>query len=246
MLIAIANPKGACLRLLLFDIDMTLINSGPVGTEAMNRAFETVFGISGGFDGILLHGKTDKIIYDEGLEKSGIAFSQDTAEEFKTEYIRCLTEDASNNSEYPYVLPGVVELLNKLRTMTDIHIGILTGNWSQGARIKIASAGLSRFFGPIGGYAEDGQLRHELLPVAVKRLGERTGWHAQSRNVVIIGDTPCDIDVATHHNAVGVGVATGSHSFDELTEAGADRVFEDITDTDQVTDYLACIDPGSK
>src|SRR6185295_18244373 len=129
------------------------------------------------------------------------------------------------------VMPGVRDLLDALSVRDDVYVALLTGNYEAGARIKLEYFDLWRYFqcGAFGDAAPD---RNRLLARAVARAAECGGPSVAPSDAIIIGDTPLDVACAAAGGARSIGVATGNHSVEELREAGADVVFEDLTDTD--------------
>lgn len=211
--------------LFLFDIDGTLIDSGGAGTRSLDLAFRELFSVENAFYGIGMAGRTDLQIMREVLTRQCI-FSDENLEALINQYLAYLMEEINNDKKH--VKPGIHELLDSLATIKDVKVGLLTGNLEQGARIKLGSFGMNRYFetGAFGGDDED---RDRLLPFAIKRFEElytaKIGFH----ECVVIGDTPRDVHCAKPYGAKSVGVATGHYSADALRKAGADYVYEDLS-----------------
>lgn len=214
-------------RLILFDIDGTLIDSGGAGKRALNRAFEEAFRVADALDGISCAGKTDAGIIREMFAKAGMPWSREKAAEFLALYPRRLRDAMSESSSS--VKPGVNALLELLAQRLDWHVGLLTGNVHAGARIKLAPFGLNEFF-PFGAFGDDHAERNDLLPIAVDKLKRHAGVHAPYAECVIIGDTPLDTACALAHGARSIGVATGPYSEEFLRDAGAHLTLPDLTD----------------
>ncbi|MGD2218367.1 MAG: haloacid dehalogenase-like hydrolase, partial [Gemmatimonadales bacterium] len=132
------------------------------------------------------------------------------------------------------LLPGIIELLAALDDRSDVTIGLLTGNIEEGARLKLAAAGLGSTFG-VGGFGSDSEDRAEVARAALNRCRD---WGGEASATVVLGDTPEDVACARAVDAFAVAVATGRHKVDELLESGADAVFEDFSETEAV---LSCI-----
>jgi phosphoglycolate phosphatase-like HAD superfamily hydrolase len=217
--------------LLLFDIDGTLMLSGGAGFRAMERAIEARYGIVGATDGIVPDGKTDGLILREVLRARGLAADDEDAAvaELMVAYEPLLAEEMSDSPAR--LMPGTVVLLEAFAESDGILLGVLTGNFERAARIKLDRFGLNRFFA-FGAFGSDHEERDLLPPVAVARAEEHAGRQiGLGRHVLVIGDTPRDVNCALANDATAIGVASHNHSVDELEAAGAHIVFPDLTDT---------------
>lgn len=214
------------MRLVLFDIDGTLIDSGGAGTRSLNSAFQELFSLEDTFRGISMAGKTDTEIIKEGLQKHG--FSKDgNLDAVVSAYLKNLEKEIQNKRKH--VKHGVHELLGHLSSKRHIGLGLLTGNLEPGARIKLESLDLNRYF-LSGAFGSDDEDRNNLLPIAVKRFEELFGESIEIDDCIIIGDTPRDVACAHIYHALCIGVATGPYSFEELVEAGADIVVKNLSE----------------
>jgi phosphoglycolate phosphatase-like HAD superfamily hydrolase len=135
-------------------------------------------------------------------------------------------------------MPGVPSLLDALDERDDVALGLLTGNLALGARAKLEAVGIDpdRFL--VGAYGSDHELRPELPAIAQRRASEQLGVEIQGRDVVVIGDTPADVQCGRAIGARAIGVATGRFSTEALASHGAVAVFEDLSDTDAVVDAI--------
>lgn len=222
------------MRLILFDIDGTLIDSGGAGVRALDLALRELFSIENGFHGISMAGKTDPSIMREGLIKHGL--SADGNLDLVTEsYLRHLDSEIQNNRKT--IKPGICGTLEKLCTVHGIALGLLTGNIERGARIKLEPFGLNRYF-PSGAFGSDDENRNMLLPVAVSRYQVLTSHTIQIEECIVVGDTPRDVECAKIHGAACFAVATGPYSAEELRDAGADYVVEDLSDQNLLLQVL--------
>lgn len=232
------------MKLILFDIDGTLMRSGGAGFRAMERAFTELFGVRDVTRGIVPHGKTDPLILREILGREGLGKGSErqTMDALQALYERFLPEEMPSS---PAVLmPGVRELLGALAAAKDTLLGLLTGNFERGARVKLERFGLNHHF-PFGAFGSDDGDRDRLPAIAVARAEALTGRHiGLGAHVSIIGDTPRDVACALSSGALPVGVATGGFSVAELEAAGAAVVFPDLTDTAAVLAALG-IPPSS-
>jgi len=252
-------------RLLLFDVDGTLVLTGGAAVRAMDQAFHEVFGVRGAFDHVPMPGRTDgAILADafvralpqsqilaEALSAAGVHPVDGQVARFKAAYFARFAEEIQKpvptdstrppRHRFKGVLPGVRELLDALSSRSDMFLGLLTGNYELGARIKLEYFDLWRYFA-CGAFGDDAINRHELVPVAIARSREAGCPALDPRDVVIIGDTPLDVACARHAGIRCVAVATGGYSVDALQAAGADVVLASLADTQAVVRRL--VGPG--
>jgi phosphoglycolate phosphatase-like HAD superfamily hydrolase len=217
-------------RLILFDIDGTLLVTGGAGFRAMARAGRELYAREIDWDSIDPSGGLDPLIFTEATRRSGI---EPTAEEhtaFQELYVRLLPEELARHPERLRLMPGIPELLDGLRRQGDILLGLLTGNFERTARLKIEAAGLLWDAFAVGAFGDEAPTRPELVPVARARVEERYGRPVPPENLVIVGDTPKDVECARENGCRVLAVATGRHSVEELRAAGADRAVEELTD----------------
>jgi|Deesub1362A_J573_1020465.scaffolds.fasta_scaffold00230_47 phosphoglycolate phosphatase-like HAD superfamily hydrolase len=220
-------------RLVLFDIDETLIDSGRAGTRALNRAFLDLFGIKDAFKDIRMAGMTDIQIMKEGLRVHGLSSMDGEVDAIVRRYLRFLSEEIEN--PWRRVKPGVFEFLEALKE-EGIPFGLLTGNLEEGARIKLRPFGLDAYF-PAGAFGSDDEDRDRLLPIAIRRFST-LGVDVSPEDCIIIGDTPRDVRCAKAHGARCIAVATGPYSRDSLTEAGADLVVDTLNEREVCLDFI--------
>jgi len=150
-------------------------------------------------------------------------------------YLRHLKVEINNDRKH--VKPGVHEILEKLSIKKDVASGLLTGNLESGARIKLGPFNLNKYF-PSGAFGSDDEDRNNLLPIAIKRFEELVRKKIDIDECIIVGDTPRDVECAHIYGAMCIGVATGPYSFDELVEAGADYVVNDLSDNHSLLQFL--------
>lgn len=224
-------------RLVLFDIDGTLIRTGGAGSRALSRAFEEWAGIPDGLDGIPVPGRTDTIILADLLRRHGLAPSQSALDTLQDIYFRRLAEELAALPAGVGPLPGVVALLDALEDEPCLASGLLTGNHTRGARLKLERYGLWRYF-RFGAFGEDAADRNDLVPVALERAAAAGLGAVSPAQAVIIGDTVLDVACGRAHGARTIGVATGGFDEDVLEAAGADLVLPDLSDTPRILDWL--------
>ncbi len=225
------------MRYILFDIDGTLIDSGGAGIRALDLAFEEMFSISGAFKDISMAGKTDMQILKEGLQLHRIDSPNGMVPAFFKAYIRHLRNNVFSGRGH--VKPGIKDALQSLSTNRSCRLGLLTGNIREGAMVKLKAFDLDTFF-EAGAYGDDSEDRNKLLPMAVDKLYEKTSIKVGFKDCVVIGDTPRDIECSKPYGALAVAVATGPYAPGVLKEAGADIVFEDLSDTNRFISALRC------
>ncbi|MSR22063.1 MAG: HAD family hydrolase [Gemmatimonadetes bacterium] len=223
-------------RLVLFDIDGTLVSGGPA-KEAFHCALLEVFGTAGPIQEWEFSGKTDPQIARELLTEAGIEGDRIDSG-FPHLWARYLAElEARLPSLPPRTLPGVVALLIQLDSAEGTALGLVTGNVAEGARLKLAAAGLGSWFA-VGAYGSDHESRDELPGIALRRAKDRWGVHFPARDVVVIGDTPRDVDCGRRHGARTVAVATGRFSPEVLEKSGPDVVLRDLGDTGRALEAI--------
>jgi phosphoglycolate phosphatase len=214
-------------KLLLFDIDGTLVTTGGAGVRALNRAFCQVVGIVNGLDGVRPHGKTDPAIVREVFAARGNAHHDPKVlEEILEVYVRLLPEEVQRSDNYT-VLPGILRFLEDFQGNPSLAFGLATGNVERGARIKLERGNLNRFF-EFGGFGSDAESRTELVRTAADNGARHAGVRIDSRDIFVIGDTPRDIDAGREAGFRTVGVATSDYSIQDLESAGADLVVPDF------------------
>ena len=211
------------MKLLLFDVDQTLISTGGAGIRALNRAFQKLYAVENAMDGILPHGKTDPGIIREIFLSHPVLYLSDGFPTSFTaiveSYLEFLNDEIESTSSYK-ILPGIEGILNSLSGRSDIAIGLATGNVEAGARIKLQRGNLNRYF-PFGGFGSDSENRTELVRHGAERAAAYMGQRPAAADVFVIGDTPRDISAGREAGFLTVGVATGKYSKAELTESGA-------------------------
>jgi phosphoglycolate phosphatase len=231
----VARQAGRSTRLVLFDIDGTLLWTDGAGRRAIHRALIEVFGETGPSDH-WFDGKTDPQIVRELMRIVGRddAHIDERMAPLFARYVGCLQEELRDPNHRAAPLPGVPELLRALSARTDVALGLLTGNLIEGARAKLTAVGIDPALFVVGAFGSDHEERPELPAIAQRRANEALGVNVRGADVVVIGDTPADVRCGRGIGARAIGVATGRYSVDELAAHGADAVFADLTDTDAV------------
>lgn len=217
-------------RILLFDIDGTLIRSGGAGTRALERAMQHALELDEVKADFSFAGLTDRLIFRRMLEANGHEASETLIERVLAHYPAILSEEVGGAAGYR-VNPGVAEALAALAFAgrSDRAVGLGTGNVEVGARIKLERADLNRHF-PFGGFGCDAEDRAELLRIGAERGAARLGRALAECDVLVIGDTPLDVSAAHAIGARCLAVATGGATREALADAGADDLFDSLAD----------------
>jgi phosphoglycolate phosphatase len=226
-------------RLVLFDIDGTLLLSDGAGRRAIFRALTEVFGASGPAD-YHFDGKTDPQIVRELMRLAGLGDDRIDADmgTLLARYVECLHEELVAPGHSARALPGVERLLDALDSNAAVIVGLLTGNLRQGAAAKLAAAGLDPGRFRVGAYGSDREQRPELPAVARARAQSELGVEVDGAQIVIIGDTPADITCGNAVGARAIGVATGRYGIADLASHNPLAVFADLSDTDSVLSVI--------
>src|SRR5438132_12663321 len=233
---AIRHPQSAIARrLLLFDIDGTLIHSGGAGVQALISAFRERFGITDDLRGIEIAGMTDSGIVASILKKYNIPATTENVSAFLDSYVHFLSLELPRREGK--LLPGVLELLEKLKTRKHVVLALLTGNVSRGAQLKLGHYGVWHFF-EFGAFADDHHDRNELGAFARDRAKEKHGREFSSEEIDVIGDTPRDIACGKALGARTIAVATGTWSREKLAQHDPDFLIDDLSDVDRLINTL--------
>ncbi|MFI9817518.1 HAD family hydrolase [Saccharothrix variisporea] len=217
--------------LVLWDIDLTLIDARGLGHTWYRTALEAVTGLE------LVHvpsfpGRTERAITLELLALHDVEPTDEMVDRLHEELVAVATREAHLLPTHGHALPGAAEVLAALAAEEDVVQSLVTGNLVEVARFKLAAFGLDTHLDfEIGGYGTVSEHRPELVLEAVRLANAK---HGKEFSAVVIGDTPHDVDAALHHGALAIGVATGRSSVRELEDAGAHVVLKDLSDTSAV------------
>lgn len=228
------------LKLVLFDIDGTLLWSAGAGRSAIGQALMAEIGATGPIDDYRFDGKTDPQIVVELMSAAGHPDAESDARIAAVcrRYLELLKAELQTRKTGIRLYPGIAALLAAVEQRHDGLLGLLTGNLAHGAELKLAAAGVDPGRFRVGAYGSDSAVRAELPAIAAARAAPIMGRVPHGREIVIIGDTPADMMCGQGVGAHAVGVATGRHSVVDLLAAGADVAFEDLTHTDAVMDAI--------
>ena len=233
------------MKLVLFDIDGTILLTDGAGKRAIHRALIEVFGATGP-DDHAFGGKTDPQIVRELMRVVGHGDDHIDARmtELLDRYVVYLQEELQIGAEGIRVMPGVRELLDALDARDDAIVGLLTGNLEEGARAKLSSAGIDPDRFVIGAFGSDHEERGRLPAVAQRRAWEQLGIEVVGEDVIVIGDTPADILCGRDVGARAIAVATGHYTMAELGEHMPAALFADLSRTDEVVRAIFAGAPG--
>ncbi len=216
------------IKMVLFDIDGTLISTGRAGTRAMSSAFRELFGLEDAFAKVPMAGRTDPTIIRDGLEAHGLRAVDGTYTRYINAYLEHLAREMLV-SPGKKVMPGILEILGSLKARSRPPVlGLLTGNIEAGARAKLENMGLWPYFS-VGAFGSDHDDRNRLLEVALSRCREHLGLNFGPEETMVVGDTPKDIACSKPFGATAVAVATGPYSMAELAAHHPDHLFQDFS-----------------
>lgn len=221
-------------RLVLWDIDHTLIETRGVGSQVYAEAFAKVTGHR--LEKMPeLSGHTEPVIFREALKVNGVEGGEGLYEQFAAEQARCYATHLDELRACGRALPGAAEALRALAERNDVLQSVLTGNTRPASEIKLRAFDLARYLNfDIGAYGTDDDTRANLVNVARQRAEKAHGLNFDNDATILLGDTPNDVAAAQASGARLIAVATGRDSATALAEAGAPTVLADLTDTPAV------------
>ena len=226
-------------KVVLFDIDGTLLLSAGAGRVAMQAALIETFGTSGP-QGYRYDGKTDKLIVRESMRAEGFtdAAIDERMPAVLERYLRGLGTVLADGSRRAYTLPGIRPLLDAVEAADDLVLGLLTGNIVDGASVKLRAVDLAPTRFLVGAFGSDHEERQQLPPIARDRASAFLGYAVPGGDLVIIGDTPADVQCGRGVGARAIAVATGGFSVDELAAHRPASTFSDLEDTTRVMEAI--------
>lgn len=225
--------------LVLFDIDGTLVLTGRAGVRGMNAAFVDLYGHLDALSIVDVAGRTDRAIVSDVFRAINVEVSDEELIRLRDAYIAELARQIDLPVEHPKgVLPGVLRLLEALAARPDVDVGLLTGNFEAGAAIKLGYFDLWRRF-RFGAFGDRHTSRRDLVPLALERAAAAGVPVPPADRVVVIGDTPLDVDCAQAHGARVLAVATGPFDQATLDAAGAHLTVETLEDAEELTQWIA-------
>jgi phosphoglycolate phosphatase-like HAD superfamily hydrolase len=224
-------------KLLLFDIDGTLLLAEGVGKIALEEAFEAIFGISGCWKDLDPHGRTDAAIFDEiALREIGRLLSADEFDTLMRRY-ELLFGKYINQAVRFRLMPGVIPLLEHLSAREDIFLALATGNFEGAGRMKLARGGIERYF-RAGGFGMDSRERRKILMAGIAHSEKVAGRKFERSRTFVIGDTEYDIAAANAAGLRSIAVLTNGRSREHFSQNRPDHILKDLTD---IPAFLACL-----
>jgi phosphoglycolate phosphatase len=218
-------------KLVLFDIDGTILLSAGAGRRAITTALAEEIGDAAAFGRVRFDGKTDPQIVVELLEAAGHAgpHSEARVEAVCARYVSLLEEELATTTGMR-LMPGFPAILDRLEATSGVVLGLVTGNLQRGAALKLRAAGIDPGRFRVGAFGSDSGHRPDLPAIAAERAAQIFGRLPSGHDVVIIGDTPADVACGSGIGARAVAVATGLYGVAELEACGAHAVFPDLAD----------------
>lgn len=216
------------LKIVLFDIDGTLLSSAGAGKAALEKSLAENFGVEKIVDGLALSGRTDLAIVEDLFRLHHIPSTPGNHTTMRRGYLAHLPECLGQVAGM--VLPGIHPLLMALEKRADCALGLLTGNFREGAKIKLGHYGIEGFF-DLGGYGDRHLDRDEVAREALGEVQTRFQDNVRPEHIWVVGDTPLDIRCARAIGAKVVAVATGWHGREELRAHGPDLLVSDFSDS---------------
>lgn len=220
-------------KLLLFDVDATLLHTHGAGSLAMEQAGVELFGDHFSVKSLHFGGSLDSVIYQQAAEINQIENHDEHHDRFRDCYLEKLEVFLASPGAHVIALPGIHEVLETLRERRtergDIAMGLLTGNYAAATPIKLRAAAIDPQWFSFGAFGDEGMIRADLTKLAMRRFEQHYGHPIEAGDVIVIGDTPRDVECAKAHGCVAFTVATGRYSVEQLLQAGADVAVEDLS-----------------
>ncbi len=225
-------------RILLFDIDGTLMDPANEGAVCLRRALEDVYGLAGPIDAYDMAGKTDWLIVTDLMREARL--DDQTIEAHLTAAFSAYARhvEIAAPTFKMKVLPGVITLLEQLADDPGFILGLVTGNVRQAVPHKLRAVGIDPGLFSFGAFGSEHLDRNKLPALALYRLGQQLGTPVPAESALVIGDTPRDIACARHTGLQVMCVATGTFSRDELESHNPDYLLDNLADTEQVMGIL--------
>lgn len=215
------------IRLVLFDIDGTLVHTGGAGTKAFAKTFAAEFNLHHGSEKMKFAGRTDVSLVREFFRLHDVAATPEHFREFFEHYVFWLHHILEQNGGE--TCRGVREFIRDLQALPQPPVlGLLTGNVQIGAEIKLRHFGLWELF-QLGGFADDHEDRDQIAAAAFQRAQRVLGKNLRPQEVIVLGDTPFDVRCGKFIGAKTLAVATGGAKFADLKKCDADWTVEDLT-----------------
>jgi phosphoglycolate phosphatase-like HAD superfamily hydrolase len=227
--------------LVLFDIDGTLLMTGGAGVRAMKAVGVRLFGETFTFEGVTFGGGLDPVLFAEAAAQSQLTDHHLHHDRFRAHYIEEL-RDVLGQAGVVTVMPGIPQVLTTLyeraTSSGDVALGLLTGNYSEAVPLKLEAAGIDRRWFSITAFGDEAASRPDLAGLALQRYAANHGRRIEPWRVVVVGDTPRDVQCAKAHGCMALAVATGPYTVAQLQQTDADAVVADLSDPQPLYDLL--------
>lgn len=220
----------------LFDIDGTLIRTASAGQFAFEEAFEAAFGVTELSKDVPYAGRSDRGIAADLFAVHEIENTPENWEKFRSVYVGLIAKHVAERDGE--VLPGVVQLIEQVQALGDVHLGLLTGNIEAAAEAKLGYYGLWEHFA-FGGFGDEHPDRNDIAATAAAKARERHGRLTREERIVVIGDTPNDVRCARSIGAYAVAVPTGHTPAIALAAANPDILIPTLEESDDILSFLA-------
>ena len=236
--------SGRAKPLVLFDVDGTLLLTGGAGMRAMKAVACELFGATFRWDGIVVSGHLDPLIFAEAAALNGLDDIATHHERFRRRYLEQLVVELALGRAQIRIMPGILESLSRLRETRAATLGLLTGNYSDAIPIKLSAIGIEPAWFEVTAFGDEAADRRALAALAISKYEEQLGATIDPRRVVVVGDTPRDVDCAHAHGCYAFAVATGRYDAAALAAAGADRVVDDLSDPTPLIEMVERLSAG--
>jgi phosphoglycolate phosphatase len=220
------------MRLLLFDLDGTLLSTGGIGRSCTRKALEMVFGTSGNLDDFYPGGRTQEAIFLDTLLDAGLDFNDflNKRDQLYQYFLSEFKSELSTNQYPVWALPGALELMENLSGSGEFLPGLVTGNHTEIAAIKLRAAGLDPEFFPIGSYGEESRHRPDLVRLAKQRAEDQSGVKFPGFSTVVVGDTTRDVLSAQASDALSIALTTGTDDRQMLEAVNPDQILDGLNE----------------
>jgi phosphoglycolate phosphatase len=227
------------MKLLLFDVDGTILLTGGAGVRGMERAGVLCFGDQFSLKQVSVAGGLDPLIYVEATALAGVDNAHLHHDRFRDTYLEELRVNLAANGDKTRLLPGIGELIRDLRGRPGVTLGLVTGNYTAAIPIKLGAVGLDPAWFVVTAFGDEAPNRPALVALARDRYRHMTGRDISGHDTIVIGDTPHDVTCAHANGCKCLAVATGLFNVDDLRKAGADVVVPDLADPKPLYDMIA-------
>lgn len=228
------------MKLILFDLDGTLLTAGGVGRRSTRSALQAVFGSDGNLDEIYPGGRTQEAIFLDTLLDMGYSKENflEKREMLYAHFLDRFRDDIRRGNHQIRALPGAIDLIENLILRQEVTLGIVTGNHSDNARLKLEQAGFQPKCFQVGAYGEQSANRPDLVPLAQEGAFQLTGKRFPGKSTAVVGDTTRDVLSGQSVGAQTLALTTGTDDRVQLEAVGPDQILDSLVDTETVINLL--------